>query len=87
MPMLGTGQFSNSAALHSSHLTQLTGLSDSICFASTNLHCTMSHRDNERQPAVAMNVDTGHQDVIPIVEDDPMAQELHDEVKPFHFLI
>ena len=89
LPTLTTSQFSTSAALHSSCLTQLAGLSDSISFASTNLHCTMSHielRDNKRQPAVAMDVDTGHQDVIPIVEDDPMAQELHDEVKPFHFL-
>lgn len=38
------------------------------------------------EPVVPMNVDTGHQDVIPGIDKDPTAQELHNQVKPSHHL-
>ena len=53
----------------------------------------MSYIDLTDTTAVAMDVDpqmdTGHQDVTPVIGDDPMAQEWHDQVKtlPLSYLM
>ena len=75
---------SNSAAPHSlcSQVTQLAGLSDSKIL---QIYFAISYIDLTDKTAVAMNEDpqmnSGHQDVTPVIGHCLMAQEWHDQVK------